>query len=102
MNLHVVKTTSFSQHKVSKVAVCGGSGSFLLSAAKARKADVFVTSDFKYHEYFEANGELIIADIGHYESEVYTKDLLHDELSKTFANFAFHLSKVDTNPIKYL
>ena len=102
MNLKVIKATSTIKESIRTVAVCGGSGSFLLSTAKAKKADVFITADFKYHEYFEANGEVIIADIGHYESEVYTKDLLHDELSKTFANFAFHLSKVDTNPIKYL
>lgn len=102
MNLNVIKHTELCTDRISKVAVCGGSGSFLLNSAKVKKADIFITADFKYHEFFEANSDIIIADIGHYESEVFTKDLLHDELTKTFANFAFHLSKVDTNPIKYL
>jgi len=102
MKLHVIRHTKTLGNSIRKVAVCGGSGSFLLKQAIRQKADVFVTADFKYHEFFEANDQLIIADIGHYESEAFTKDLLHDELTKTFANFAFRLSKVDTNPIKYL
>lgn len=102
MNLNTIKHTTFCKSTISRVAVCGGSGSFLLNAAMAKQADIFITADFKYHEFFEANSDIIIVDIGHYESEVYTKDLLNDELTKTFANFAFHLSKVDTNPIKYL
>ncbi|MEM0939484.1 MAG: Nif3-like dinuclear metal center hexameric protein [Bacteroidota bacterium] len=102
MNLHVIRHTKLTKDLISKVAICGGSGSFLLNAAIGEGADIFITSDFKYHEFFEANNQIIIADIGHYESEVFTKELLRDELSKTFAKFAFCLSKVDTNPIKYL
>ncbi len=102
MNLEVVRHTRLVKDKIKRVALCGGSGSFLLSRAINRKADIFITSDFKYHDFFEANDQIIIADIGHYESEKFTKDLLHDELTKTFAKFAFRLSQVDTNPIKYL
>ena len=102
LGLQIIKHTNPVKEKINRVAVCGGSGSFLLRKAIRRQADVFISSDFKYHDFFEANNQIIIADIGHYESEVYTKDLLYDELTKTFANFAFRLSKVDTNPIKYL
>lgn len=102
MNLQVVRCTDFVKTNVKKVALCGGSGSFLLQDAIRQNADVFITGDFKYHDFFEANNQIIIADIGHYESEVYTKELLLDTLTKNFTKFAFRLSKVDTNPIKYL
>ncbi len=102
MNLKTIRHTQITSESVKKVALCGGSGSFLLNDAIRQKADIFITADFKYHDFFEANGELIIADIGHYESEVFTKELLHDVLTKNFTKFAFRLSKVDTNPIKYL
>ncbi len=102
MNLNVVKHTDFVKDRIKKVAICGGSGRFLLETAIAAKADVFVSADFKYHDFFEANGEIIIADIGHYESEVFTKELIYEKLTKNFAKFAFRLSEVDTNPIKYL
>ncbi|MEM7298719.1 MAG: Nif3-like dinuclear metal center hexameric protein [Bacteroidota bacterium] len=102
MNLDTIRHTDLVKESIERVALCGGSGSFLLGKAIRAKADVFITADFKYHDFFEANGELIIADIGHYESEVFTKDLLHDALTENFTKFAFRLSKVDTNPIKYL
>lgn len=66
------------------------------------KADAFVTADFKYHQFFDADGHLLLADIGHYESEQFTKDLIVGLLTKKFANFAVHLSKVNTNPVNYL
>ncbi len=102
MNLEIIRCTTLVKEKINKVALCGGSGSFLLSNAIRSKADVFITGDFKYHDFFEANNEIIIADIGHYESEVFTKELILDALTKNFTKFAFRLSKVDTNPIKYL
>lgn len=102
MELSHFKATKWVTKEISRVAVCGGSGSFLLSKAIRSGADVFITSDFKYHEFFEANGQITILDIGHYESEKYTKNLLFDVLSETFSTFAFVLSKVDTNPVKYL
>ncbi|NNF22514.1 MAG: Nif3-like dinuclear metal center hexameric protein, partial [Saprospiraceae bacterium] len=87
--------------KVEKIAVCGGSGSFLIPSAVGSGADVFITGDVKYHEFFDADGKIMIADIGHYESEAFTKDLLHDLLTKKFNTFALHLSKTVTNPINY-
>ena len=101
MELKVVKHTDLLLNKVKKVAVCGGSGGFLLYDAIRAEADVFITADYKYHEYFDANGQLVIIDIGHYESERYTIDLLYELITKKFSNFAAHSTKVDTNPIKY-
>lgn len=84
------------------VAVCGGAGSFLLGKAIAQGADAFVTADFKYHEFFDADGHLLIADIGHYESEQFTIELLHGIISEKFSNFAAYCTEVNTNPIQYL
>ncbi len=102
MQAKCVRHTKPAGKKVRTVAVCGGSGSFLLKDAIAAGADVFVSSDFKYHQFFDANGKIMIADIGHYESEQFTKELLHELLSKKFPTFAVHLSKIITNPINYL
>lgn len=100
MKLDVIKFTSAGK-TIKKVAVCGGVGSFLLGDAKAAGADAFVTADYKYHEFFDAEGDIMIADIGHFESEVFTKDLLVEILSNKFTNFAPHLSEVNTNPVNY-
>lgn len=86
---------------IRSVAVCGGSGSFLINAAKANAADAFITSDVKYHDFFEADGEILLADIGHFESEQYTVDLLTDILKEKFPNFAVLKTKVNTNPVNY-
>ncbi|MBI4946590.1 MAG: Nif3-like dinuclear metal center hexameric protein [Bacteroidetes bacterium] len=88
--------------KVKKVAVCGGSGSFLLEAAIASGADVFITADFKYHQFFDAENKILIADIGHYESEQFTKELLRDLLKQNFSIFAPRLTEINTNPVNYL
>ncbi|MEB2776298.1 Nif3-like dinuclear metal center hexameric protein [Algoriphagus sp. D3-2-R+10] len=101
MNLDVIKHTSLISRKIKKVAVCGGAGIFLLSDAKKAGADVFVTADVKYHEFFDADGELILCDIGHYESEIFTKELLWEFLSQKFPNIALYLTKVVTNPSSY-
>ena len=102
MNTGTIRHTQLCKEKIERVAVCGGAGSFLLPQAKAQGADIFITGDFKYHEFFEADHRIIIADIGHYESEQFTKDLLYEILSKKFTNIALRLSEVVTNPIKYL
>lgn len=86
---------------IKTVAVCGGSCSFLTQKAKS-VADVIVTADVKYHEFFDAEKDIIIADIGHYESEQYSKEIFYDIISKKFSNFAVHFSEVNTNPINYL
>lgn len=101
-NCGTVRYTELRQKQVKKVAVCGGSGGFLLNAAKAKGADVFITADYKYHEFFDAEGQIVIADIGHYESEQFTSNLLADIITKKFPKFALHLTGINTNPIKYL
>jgi dinuclear metal center YbgI/SA1388 family protein len=102
MSLKIIRHTPLGSKKIKKVAVCGGSGSFLLTAALNADAQIFITSDVKYHEFFDADGRIIIADIGHYESEVFTKELLKDVLIKKFPTFAINFSTTVTNPISYL
>jgi dinuclear metal center YbgI/SA1388 family protein len=102
MQAGAVKYTRPVHKEIRKVALCGGAGGFLLGAAKASGAEVFITADYKYHEFFDADGDIIIADIGHYESEHFTKQLLFDILSDKFPNFALHLTDVNTNPVNYL
>ena len=102
MKAGCVRYTPLRNRLVKKVAVCGGSGSFLLRNAMAAKADVFVTADYKYHEFFDADGQIIIADIGHYESEQYTIELFKELLTEKFRNFATFSTQINTNPINYL
>ncbi len=101
MELSVVKHTHICFEKIKKVAICGGSGGFLLEHAKAAGAQVFVTSDYKYHEFFDADGDIIIADIGHYESEQYTIELLYKIVKEKFSTFAAHYTLQSTNPVYY-
>jgi dinuclear metal center YbgI/SA1388 family protein len=86
---------------VSRVAVCTGSGAFLIPEAKKSGAGAFLTADLKYHDFFTADRQLILADIGHYESERFAKDLIYGILIKNFPNFAFLISKINTNPVHY-
>jgi len=86
---------------VKKIAVLGGSGSFAIENAKRSGVDFFITADLKYHDFYIAEGKLVLADIGHYESEQYTKELIHSYLSKKISNFALILANTKTNPIKY-
>ncbi|MCW5906926.1 MAG: Nif3-like dinuclear metal center hexameric protein [Chitinophagales bacterium] len=97
-----IRYTPLLGKPVKKVAVCGGSGRFLLNNAIAAGANVFITGDFKYHDFFDADGKIVVADTGHYESEQFTKDLLARQLLEKFPTFAALVSKVNTNPIKYL
>ena len=100
-NLSVIRHTPLLDKPVKKIALCGGAGSFLIGAAMAAGADFYITSDLKYHEFFEANNRLVIADIGHYESEQFTIDLLFDILSQKFPTFAIQKTGVKTNPVHY-
>lgn len=102
MNVGVVKYTQPIKKEIKTVAVCGGSGGFLLPQAIRQKADVFITSDYKYHEFFDADGQIIIADIGHYESEQFTIQLLYEILSNKFTTFALFKTCISTNPVNYL
>lgn len=101
MNVSCIRHSKFLNKPIKKVAVLGGSGAFAINAAKAENADVFITSDLKYHQFYEAEDKMMIADIGHYESEQFTKNLLVDYLTKKIPNFAIRLSESKTNPIKY-
>ncbi len=101
-NVSVVRHTEIHKPTIQKVALCGGSGSFLLSQAKSHKADIFISGDFKYHDFFDAENSIIIADIGHYESEQFTKNIFYELITKKFSTFACSISKINTNPIKYL
>jgi putative NIF3 family GTP cyclohydrolase 1 type 2 len=97
-----IRYTNPTKPIVKTIAVCGGAGSFLLKDAIRAKADVFITGDFKYHEFFDAENHLMIADIGHFESEQYTSEWLVAQMKKKFTNFAVRLTNVNTNPINYL
>lgn len=100
-NVPFLKHTAITTSTVKRVALCGGSGSFLTKAAIAAKADIYVTADIKYHEFFDADGKIILLDIGHYESEQFTSVLIQAHLSQKIANIAVLLSEVNTNPVKY-
>ena len=100
-NCGCIRHTKLAGKPVKRVAFCGGSGSFLLQDAKSVGADIFITGDFKYHEFFDAEEEIIIVDIGHYESEQFTVNLLADILTKNFPTFAVRITGINTNPINY-
>lgn len=100
--LEIIRFTENSvADKIRKVALCGGSGSFLLEKAKAAGADAFITADYKYHQFFDGEGRIMILDIGHFESEKYTIQLLYELISNNFSNFAAQTTKVNTNPVRY-
>jgi dinuclear metal center YbgI/SA1388 family protein len=101
MGASCVRHTRLLGRPVQRVAVCGGAGGFLLPFALREKADVFVTADYKYHEFFDAEGKTIIADIGHFESEQFTIDLLYETITRKFDNFAVLKTEVRTNPVHY-
>ena len=96
-----VRHTKVVKETVQRIAICGGSGSFLLNAAIAKRADVFITGDYKYHQFFDSDEKTVIADVGHFESEQHTPELIQEYLQEKIPNFATYLSKVNTNPINY-
>ena len=101
LDLGQIRHTAPLKKKIQTVAVCGGAGSFLLGEAKNQKADAYVSADFKYHEFFDAENSCLICDIGHYESEVMIKDAILDYLSNIFSTFAVLKSDICTNPVLY-
>lgn len=101
MHTPCIRHTALLGRQVQTVAVCGGSGSFLLGQAIAAGVDFFITGDFKYHQFFDADKQTVIADIGHYESEQFTGEIFKDIINRKFPNFATLLSRVSTNPINY-
>lgn len=101
MKTPLIRHTKLINKPIQKVAICGGSGSFLLEDARRAGVQAFVTADVKYHGFFEADGDLLICDIGHYESEQYTIDLLWELISGNFTTFAAHYTGINTNPVHY-
>jgi dinuclear metal center YbgI/SA1388 family protein len=101
MQIRNIRYTETAANQIHKVAICGGAGSFLIKHAIASGADAYVTADVKYHEFFDAENRLMITDIGHYESEIFTKELLMDVIHEKFPTFAVLLSETITNPINY-
>ncbi|MBA5793747.1 Nif3-like dinuclear metal center hexameric protein [Flavobacterium sp. xlx-214] len=97
-----IRHSDFLNKKVKKVAVLGGSGSFAINAAKANGADVLITADLKYHDFFQAENQILLADVGHFESERYVKNYIFDFLTKKIPTFAIILSDKKTNPVNYL
>jgi putative NIF3 family GTP cyclohydrolase 1 type 2 len=102
MQTACVKHTALRGKPVQRVALCGGAGGFLLPAAIRAQADVFITADYKYHEFFDADGHLMITDIGHFESEQFTIPLLKELISDKFSNFAVYETVHNTNPVSYI
>lgn len=102
MNTECIRHSKILNKTIKRIAVLGGSGSFAINAAKSAGVDLFITADLKYHDFFNAENDIVLADIGHYESEQFTKTFLVDYLSKKITSFAIILSKTNTNPIKYL
>lgn len=96
-----IRHSSFMKKNIKKVAVLGGSGAFAIAAAKKQGADALVTADLKYHDYYQAEGRILLCDVGHYESERYTKKLIADYLTQKISTFAIILSEENTNPINY-
>jgi putative NIF3 family GTP cyclohydrolase 1 type 2 len=98
----VVRYTAINKDTIKRVALCGGSGSFLLKDAIRSRAELFLSADFKYHQFFDSEDKIIIADIGHFESEQFTMELIHRYLNQNISNFAGCLTTISTNPIHYL
>jgi dinuclear metal center YbgI/SA1388 family protein len=101
MQCGVIRHSDFLNKNIQKVAVLGGSGAFAIEAAKREGVDAFLTADLKYHDFYTAENKLLLADIGHFESERYTKNYIVGFLKEKITNFAVQLSEVNTNPVKY-
>lgn len=101
-HLSVLKHSPLQNKPIKKVALCGGAGASLIKQAVNKEADIFITGEIKYHDYFDYESQILLVDIGHYESEQYTKEIFYDIITKKFPTFATHYSKVETNPINYL
>lgn len=101
MQTTLIRHTALQNKMINRVAICGGSGRFLLEDAIRQKADVFITGDFKYHDFFDADGKILVLDIGHFESEQFTNNLLSDWIKKKFNTFAVQITETNTNPVNY-
>lgn len=102
LHVHTIKYSPLRNKNVNKVAVCGGSGAEFISEAILHQADMYITADIKYHEYFLPDNQIVIADIGHFESEIITKDIIYEQLIENFPKFAVAKSQTETNPVCFL
>jgi dinuclear metal center YbgI/SA1388 family protein len=102
LNVTYAKHTTLHGKKIKKIAICGGSGSFLIENALCQNADIFISADLTYHDYFVPSEKMILADFGHYETELLAKELLFSLLTKNFSTFAVLISEINTNPVHYL
>ncbi len=101
LHTSTIRHTRLVKDEIQKVALAGGSGAFLIKEALRNQADAYITADIKYHEFFDANDQIVLLDIGHYESEQFTIELLFELISQKFSNFATHYTKISTNPVHY-
>ena len=101
-NCQLIRHTNLKDDKIKRIALCGGSGSFLLNDAINADADIFISADFKYHEFFNAENRIIVADLGHFETEQFTKHIFYEIITKKMPTFAVRISETKTNPINYL
>ena len=100
--LHHINHSHLRGKEIREVALCGGSGAFLINSAINYGADVFITGEAKYNDYYDVEDQLLLAVIGHYESEICTKEIFYEAISKKYPNFALYLSAFDSNPVNYL
>ena len=100
--LQCLKHSPLTGREIREVALCSGSGAFLIPDAIAYGADIFITGEAKYNDYFDVENRILLAVIGHYESEIITKELFYDIITKKMINFAVHFSKTNLNPVNYL
>jgi putative NIF3 family GTP cyclohydrolase 1 type 2 len=100
--LQNLKHSPFTGKEIREVALCGGSGAFLIPDAIAYGADVFISGEAKYNDFYDVENRILLAVIGHYESEIITKELFYDVITKKITNFAVHFSTTNSNPINYL
>lgn len=101
LNVQAIRHSSIENKKIKKIAICGGAGSFLIKEAIGQKADAYITADLKYHDFLDADKNILLIDAGHYETEQYAKEIIHDLLIKNFPKFAVRISNLSTNPISY-
>jgi len=101
-NLKTLKHSPFTGKQIRKVALCGGGGAFLIPDAISHGADIFITGEAKYNDYYDVENRILLAVIGHYESEVATKELFYDIITKKITNFVIHFSTVNTNPVNFM
>lgn len=100
-DIKAIRHSHLLNRKIQTVALCGGSGAEFIDDAISQGADIYLTADIKYHEYFRPDNQIVIADIGHFESEHFTKEIIYEQLIKFFPNFACNMSNADINPVEY-